>query len=93
MKPDGTVVIDTKLNTNGLEAGSHDAEQEIRRMAQAIQDLSTTSKIALQRQVNQFVKLNSAYAQNEKKLKQLEEEMALYGETKIPTQEYSNAEK
>lgn len=93
MKPDGTVVIDTKLNTNGLEAGSHDAEQEIRRMAQAIQDLSTTSKIALQRQVNQFVKLNSAYAQNEKKLKQLKEEMALYGETKIPTQEYSNAEK
>ena len=36
---DGTVLIDTEINTDAMEAGSEDVESAARRMASSVSDL------------------------------------------------------
>lgn len=88
MQADGTVLIDTSINEDGLIAGSKEIELAMRRMAKSVSDIGDKARIALQKQVDSFSKLNSQYAQQAKKVDELKKKVADYGKQKIPTQEY-----
>ena len=88
MQADGTVLIDTEIDTSGMKPGTKEVEAAVRRMANGIDDLGKKSEIAVQKQAAAFAKLNSQYAAQEQKVKKLREELEAYAETKIPTQEY-----
>ena len=87
-KADGTVVIDTKINSNGIEVGTKEIEAAAKRMASSVDNIGEKAKISLQKQVDAFSKLNGQYAQQAKKVDELRAKVAEYENQKIPTQEY-----
>ena len=93
MKADGTIIIDTAIQDDGMKAGSKEVEAAVRRMATSVNDLGRKSQIALQKQAASFAKLNQAYADQERKVKNLEKEVESYGNKKLPTQEYIEIQK
>lgn len=88
MQADGTVLIDTEIDTSGMKPGTKEVEAAVRRMANGIDDLGKKSEIAIQKQAAAFAKLNNQFAAQEQKVERLREELEAYAETKIPTQEY-----
>ena len=93
MQPDGTVLIDTEIDTDGMKPGTKEVEDAVRRMAGEIDDLGKKSEIALQKQVAAFAKSNNAFQAQQKKLDDLKRKIEEYGNTKIPTEEYSALDK
>lgn len=85
---DGTILIDTEINADGMKAGSKEVEAAVRRMANSVNDLGTKAKTALNKQVDSFSKLNKEYAAQEKKVEELKKKVAEYGNQKIPTAEH-----
>ena len=85
---DGTILIDTEINADGMKAGSKEVEAAVRRMASSVNDLGTKAKTAFNKQVDSFAKLNKEYAAQEKKVENLKRKVAEYGNQKIPTEEY-----
>ena len=90
---DGTVLIDTEINTDGMEAGSKEVEAAARRMADSVENIGTKAKAALNKQVDSFVKLNQEYAAQAKKVDELRQKVEAYGNQKIPTAEYAEIQK
>lgn len=90
---DGTVLIDTEINTDGMEAGSKEVETAARRMADSVENIGTKAKAALNKQVDSFVKLNQEYAAQAKKVDDLRQKVEAYGNQKIPTAEYDEIQK
>lgn len=86
---DGTILINTEIDADGMKAGSKEVEAAVRRMASSIDNLSTKAKNSLNKQVNSFAKLNSEYAAQAKKVEQLKSKVSEYAKQKIPTAEYS----
>ena len=86
---DGRIIIDTEIQTDGMKPGTKEIEAAVRRMSVGIDDLGKKSQIALQKQAASFTKLNQSYAAQEQKVKRLREEIEKYGNTRIPTQEYT----
>lgn len=85
---DGTIIIDTEINADGMKAGSKEVEAAVRRMASSVNDLGTKAKTALNKQVDAFSKLNNEFAAQSKKVDELKKKVAEYGKQKIPTAEY-----
>lgn len=85
---DGTVVIDTEIDTDGIQAGSKEVEARIRNLAREVNNIGATAKAALNKQIDAFAKLNNEYAAQEQKVESLREKVAEYGNQKIPTDEY-----
>lgn len=85
---DGTVVIDTEIDTDGIQAGSEEVEARIRNLAKKVNNIGATAKAALNKQIDAFAKLNNEYAAQEQKVESLRKKVAEYGNQKIPTDEY-----
>ena len=85
---DGTILIDTEINADGMKAGSKEVEASVRRMASSVNDLGTKAKTALNKQVDAFAKLNSEFAAQSRKVDELKKKVSEYGKQKIPTDEY-----
>lgn len=85
---DGTIVIDTQIDTKGVDAGSEKTEASLRRMVKKVNDIGATAKAALNKQIDAFAKLNNEYAAQEQKVESLRQKVAEYGNQKIPTDEY-----
>lgn len=85
---DGTVVIDTEINTAGIQAGSKEVEASLRNLAKETNNIGATAKTALNKQIDTFAKLNNEYATQEQKVESLRRKVAEYGNQKIPTDEY-----
>lgn len=85
---DGTVVIDTEIDTDGIQAGSKEVEARIRNLARKVNNIGATAKAALNKQIDAFAKLNNEYAAQEQKVESLRKKVAEYGNQKIPTDEY-----
>lgn len=86
---DGTILIDTEIDADGMKAGSNEVEAAVRRMAGSLNDLSTKAKTSLSKQVNAFAKLNQEFATQQKKVDDLKNKVAEYSSQKIPTAEYA----
>lgn len=93
MQADGSIIIDTQINSDGFIAGSKELEQHIRSMSSSLSDLSEKAKNALDKQVNSFIKANQAYAAQEKKVEELKKKVEELGKEKVPTEDYELAQK
>lgn len=85
---DGTILIDTEIDADGMKAGSKEVEAAVRRMASSVNDLGTKAKTALNKQVDAFSKLNNEFAAQSRKVDELKKKVAEYGNQKIPTEKY-----
>lgn len=85
---DGSIIIDTEINSDGLRAGSKEIEASLRRMASELDDVGTKAKTALNKQLDSFSKLNREYARQSEKVDDLKRKVAEYGNQRIPTDEY-----
>lgn len=85
---DGTILIDTEINADGMKAGSKEVEAAVRNMAKSVENLGTKAKTALNKQVDAFTKLNAEYSAQQKKVDNLKKKVQEYGKQKIPTAEY-----
>lgn len=97
---DGTVYINSSIDTDGFTAGGKEIEAAARRAAKTVKGIGDAARIALEKQTAAFVKSNQLYAQQEQKVQDLQnklEEMA--GQTveteafKSLTKELDSAEK
>ena len=93
MQADGTIVIDTTIADDGFKAGSKDIELAAKRMAKTVSDVGDKAKIALQKQLDSFSKLNAQYAAQEKKVEALKQKVEEFNNQKIPTEEYKAIQK
>lgn len=85
---DGTILIDTEIDADGMKAGSEEVESAVRNMAKSVEGLGTKAKTALNRQIDSFTKLNAEFTAQQKKVDTLKEKIEEYGKQKIPTTEY-----
>ncbi len=85
---DGSIVIDTAVDDKGVKVGFRDLEASARRMAASVEGIGNKAKIALQKQVDAFSKLNAQYEQQKKKVDELNRKKQEYASQKIPTEEY-----
>lgn len=93
MQADGTILIDTTISEDGFKAGSKDIELAAKRMAKTVSDIGDKSKIALQKQLDSFSKLNAQYAAQEKRVEALKKKIEEFNSQKIPTEEYAEIQK
>ena len=90
---DGTILIDTSISDDGLVAGTKEVEAAARRMAESVSGIGDKAKIALQKQVDSFVKLDSQYDEQARKVEELKSKVEELKGEKIPTQEYTDLNK
>ena len=86
---DGSVVIETLIDTSGIKAGSKEVEAAAKRMAASVSEIGAKAKISLQKQLDAFVKLNTQYAAQEKKVRDLKNAIEETKNQKIATNEFS----
>lgn len=88
MTEDGSIVINTKIRTDGVKAGAQEIEAGLRRAAARVDNLGTSAKNAINKQIDAFAKLNNEYSAQEQKVESLRQKVASYANQRIPTTEY-----
>lgn len=88
MTEDGSIVINTKIRTDGVKAGTQEIEAGLRRAANRVDNLGTSAKNAINKQIDAFAKLNNEYIAQEQKVESLRQKVASYANQRIPTTEY-----
>ena len=76
----GTIIIDTQIDTKGVDAGSEKTEASLWRMAQKVNDIGATAKAALNKQIDAFARLNSQYDSQSEKIDALKRKIAGYSD-------------
>lgn len=85
---DGSIIIDTEINSDGMSAGSREIESSLRKMANELNEVSAKTKASIEKQIDSFSKLGREYARQSEKVEELKRKVAEYGNQKIPTEEY-----
>lgn len=88
MTEDGSIVINTKIRTDGVKAGTQEIEAGLRRAANRVDNLGTSAKNAINKQIDAFAKLNNEYIAQEQKVESLRQKVESYANQRIPTAEY-----
>ena len=86
---DGTIYINSVIETDGFKVGGREVEAAARRMARSVRAIGESTKIALQKQTDAFVKQNQAYAQQEQKVKALADQILELLNQKVETTEFA----
>ena len=77
---DCTIVIDTQIDTKGVDAGSEETEASLRRMVKKVNDIGATAKAALNKQIDAFARLNSQYDSQSERIDALKRKIAGYSD-------------
>lgn len=85
---DGSIIIDTEINSDGMSAGGREIESSLRKMANELNGVSAKTKASIEKQIDSFSKLGREYARQSEKVEELKRKVAEYGNQKIPTEEY-----
>ena len=85
---DGSIIIDTEINSDGMSAGGKEIESSLRKMANELNGVSAKTKASIEKQIDSFSKLSREYARQSEKVEELKRKVAEYGNQKIPTEEY-----
>lgn len=85
---DGSIIIDTEINSDGMSAGSREIESSLRKMANELNGVSAKTKASIEKQIDSFSKISREYARQSEKVEELKRKIAEYGNQKIPTEEY-----
>lgn len=86
---DGTIFIDTHIETGEVKAGSKEIESAVRRMAGRVDELGNNVKASVEKSVAAITKQNVLYAQQARKVNELQKAVKKYANQEIPTDEYS----
>lgn len=86
---DGTIYINTKIDSSGFKLGGKEIERATKRMSESVYGIGREAEISLKKQANAFVKQNQMYAQQEQKVKDLESELSKLSGKQIETEEYA----
>ena len=91
---DGSIRIGTGIDKKGFQAGSKELEAGARRLAKSVSDsFGEGAKIALQKQIDAFIKLNQQYADQEQKVKDLVSKLHDMQRQKVETAEFKELSK
>lgn len=85
---DGTIYINTAIETDGMKAGGKEVEAAARRMAKSVSGIGASAKLALQKQADSFIKQNQMYAQQEQKVESLRAKLEEMKGQKVATDEF-----
>lgn len=92
MAADGSIIIDTSIDTDGMQVGTKEVENSLQRMAKTISGVGMTAKLSVKKQIDAFSRLNNQYAQQEQKVDSLKRKLIELSEQKIETFEYKKLE-
>lgn len=90
---DGTILINTSIDTDGFKAGGKEVEAAMRKAAQSVKNIGDTAKVSLQKSVEAFAKQNQQVAAQQQKVEDLGKELKRLGNTKVKTDQYTSLEK
>lgn len=85
---DGTIYINTAIETDGMKSGGKEVEAAARRMAKSVSGIGESARLALQKQTDSFVRQNQMYAQQERKVESLKAKLEEMRGQKVATDEF-----
>ena len=93
-KADGTIVIVSKIETDGFVKGTKELENACRRAAASVENIGEKTRISLEKSVDAFAKQNDAYRNQQARVEELKQAIDELGKQKVETPEFKqiNAE-
>lgn len=85
---DGTILIDTHVDDSGVVAGSKQIENSAKRMASRVKELGGAAEVSIEKIISSISKQNDIFAQQARKVNELQKKIEEYANQKIPTDEY-----
>lgn len=87
-RADGTIYINTAIETDGMRAGGKEVEAAARRMAKSVSGIGESARLALQKQTDSFVRQNQMYEQQRQKVEALRAKLEEMRGQKVATDEF-----
>ena len=87
---DGSIIVDTELNSEGFKAGSAELQRAVRLLGKSVNSLGPTFQKALGGSKSAIVSFNAKAAALENTIAELEAKMAALGDTPIESSEYQS---
>ena len=87
---DGSVVIDTKIDTSGVEKGMEDIKNSLKRMSNSVDGLGKNAKSSIEKQVSSLSKMNTQLGKQVDKVNLLQKKLEDISSKKVETEEYKN---
>lgn len=87
---DGYIIINTKINTDGMKAGTAEIEAACRRAAAKVASIGDTAAKSANKAFSAFQKQNNLFAEQEQKVSELKSKLREIGDSKVETSEFSS---
>lgn len=88
MAADGSIIIDTRIQTEGLSKGLNTIKAGMTRITAQVSKMGETAKNSFQRQIATVNSLYQSYEKQERKVAELKSKLDVLGKSKIETEEY-----
>lgn len=88
MAADGSIIIDTRIQTEGLSKGLNTIKAGMTRITARVSKMGETAKNSFQRQIATVNSLYQSYEKQERKVAELKSKLDELGKSKIETEEY-----
>lgn len=90
---DGSVIIDSKMDTSGVEIGEKELKESLKRMTASIDGLGEKTKSSIQKQISSLSKASDQIDKQVSKVNALKNKLQELSDQKIETSEYKNISK
>lgn len=90
---DGTIVINTAIETDGFKKGSKDMEAAFRKAAHNLEGVSEKIQISIEKSVQAFEKQNAAYREQEARVESLKAKIEEAQSEKVESQAFTDINK
>ena len=87
MAADGSIIIDTRIQTEGLSKGLNTIKAGMIRITAQVSKMGETAKNSFQRQIATVNSLYQSYEKQERKVAELKSKLDELGKSKIETEE------
>lgn len=88
MATDGSIIIDTRIQTEGLSKGLNTIKAGMTRITAQVSKMGETAKNSFQRQITTVNDLYQSYEKQEGKVAELKSKLDELGKSKVETEEY-----
>lgn len=88
MAADGSIIIDTRIQTEGLSKGLNTIKAGMTRITAQVSKMGETAKNSFQRQIATVNSFYQSYEKQERKVAELKSKLDELGKSKIETEEY-----
>lgn len=88
MAADGSIIIDTRIQTDGLSNGLNTIKAGMTRITDQVSKMGETARGSFQRQITAVNNLYQSYEKQERKVAELRSKLDELGKNKVETEEY-----